>query len=733
MEVLERRELLAADLVAHWLAHDLLAQQAEGAPIVRWVDRVHGVATATEGQPFLVAAAAGDRAAIRFDPSDGLDLLRVAEQNNPLRSQTDFAVVVVFATSSADLRGDQGPWFENTGLVDASELGFTRDWGVSLNHTGQLSAGLGFGLQKPPVSLYVNSNGLNDGQTHVAVFSREGTRLSLQVDDLPAVVSEAGHHEPLADVDLVFGALQHRQGFFPGDIAEVRLYRGAVSAAELDVLQSELQAFYHNSPPTAVDDQYVLQEDPLIFAISARAGVLHNDQDLDGDALTAVLVDPPRHGQLWLSGNGSFIYDPDLDFFGTDRFTYAAVDFRRSPPATVQLTVTPSYDPVFPRADGYAALPREVLRVDASQGVLANDENPDRVPLQVVLDQDVGRGQLTLQADGSLTYDAQGFVGTTSFTYRVQDGTLLSPPTLVTLSVNTPPVAVPDRFVGREDQPLTVSASAGVLANDIDPDGQPRSVQLVEATRHGEFVLAEDGSFEYRPVANFVGTDHFTYRWTDGVERSAEVTVVLEIEAVNDPPVASVDHYFSLPDLTLNVPATSGVLVNDVDVDGPELKSMLIESPAHGVLNLSADGAFSFRPARGFRGTDFFTYRASDSLDVSPTTRVNLTITETPLQISEFMATNASLRPTRTRVTPTVGFAGPTLTPDWIELENLTDQPLDVSGMSLTDDPQSPQKWRISVGDRTAVPRLPVGLRLRSKRDRSSRSTRTARCTRTSV
>ncbi len=698
LEVLERRELLAADLVAHWLAHDLLSQQSAGTPVVRWVDRVHGVATVTEGRPLLATAAVGDRAAVRFELSDGPDLLRVVEQNNPLRGQTDFSVVVVFATNSPDLRGDQGPWFENTGLVDASELGFTRDWGLSLNHAGQLSAGLGFGLQKPPVSLYLTSTGLNDGQSHTAVFSRAGRQLSLRVDDLPAVVSPAGHNEPLADVDLVFGALQYRQGFFTGDIAEVRMYRGALSAAEQERLQSELQAFYHNSPPTAVDDQYTLLEDPVIFAIPAGAGVLHNDRDLDSDALTAVLGEPPQHGKVRLSADGSFIYDPDLDFFGTDRFTYAAVDYRPSPLATVQLIVTPTYDPVIARADTYAALPREVLRLDASQGVLGNDENPDHAPLQVILDQDVGRGQLRLQSDGSLTYDAQGFVGTTHFTYRVQDGTRLSPPTLVTLSVNTPPVAVPDRFVGREDQRLIVSAKSGVLANDIDPDDQPRSVQLGEATRHGSLMLAGDGSFEYQPGTDFVGVDSFTYWWTDGMQRSAEVQVGLEFEAVNDPPVASVDHYFALPDLALNIPVTSGVLVNDVDVDGPELKSVLIDPPVHGLLQLNSDGGFSYRPTQGFRGMDFFTYRASDSQDVSQITRVNLTISKTPLRISEFMATNASLWPTRTRQTPTDRFAGPTLTPDWIELENLTEQPLDLGGMSLTDDPQSLQKWPFPQG-----------------------------------
>ena len=50
------------------------------------------------------------------------------------------------------------------------------------------------------------------------------------------------------------------------------------------------------------------------------------DNDVDGDALTAVLVSGPAHGTLVLNANGSFTYTPAAGYVGPDSFTYQARD-----------------------------------------------------------------------------------------------------------------------------------------------------------------------------------------------------------------------------------------------------------------------------------------------------------------------------------------------------------------------------------------------------------------------
>ena len=80
-----------------------------------------------------------------------------------------------------------------------------------------------------------------------------------------------------------------------------------------------------NDAPSATDDAYNVIEDGTLN-LSAETGVLSNDGDVDGDDLTAILVDDVSNGELTLNADGSFTYAPDGDFNGLDSFTYKAND-----------------------------------------------------------------------------------------------------------------------------------------------------------------------------------------------------------------------------------------------------------------------------------------------------------------------------------------------------------------------------------------------------------------------
>src|SRR5207249_4385811 len=67
-----------------------------------------------------------------------------------------------------------------------------------------------------------------------------------------------------------------------------------------------------NDAPTAGNDSYTTTEDtPLSVAVP---GVLGNDADVEGSALTALLVSGPAHGTLTLNSNGSFTYTPNANY-----------------------------------------------------------------------------------------------------------------------------------------------------------------------------------------------------------------------------------------------------------------------------------------------------------------------------------------------------------------------------------------------------------------------------------
>ncbi len=108
-----------------------------------------------------------------------------------------------------------------------------------------------------------------------------------------------------------------------------------------------------NDAPIANNDSYTTPEDvtlivPVVGLLStgiAGAGVLANDTDAEGDALTALLVSNVSHGSLSLNANGSFSYTPAPNYNGPDYFTYRASDGSATGNvATVTIDVTPVND-----------------------------------------------------------------------------------------------------------------------------------------------------------------------------------------------------------------------------------------------------------------------------------------------------------------------------------------------------------------------------------------------------
>lgn len=79
-----------------------------------------------------------------------------------------------------------------------------------------------------------------------------------------------------------------------------------------------------NDAPAAVSDAYSTDEDTPLSV--AAPGVLGNDGDADGDALSALLVSGVSHGALSLGADGSFVYTPAANTFGADAFSYRATD-----------------------------------------------------------------------------------------------------------------------------------------------------------------------------------------------------------------------------------------------------------------------------------------------------------------------------------------------------------------------------------------------------------------------
>ncbi len=397
-----------------------------------------------------------------------------------------------------------------------------------------------------------------------------------------------------------------------------------------------------NDAPVSGDDTYSVNEDTTL--IVNAPGVLANDTDVEGDALSAVLVTGPSHGTLTLNNDGSFSYTPDPNYNGTDSFTYQANDGTAgSGIVTVTLTVNAVNDAPVALNDSFSTAEDTILNVVAP-GVLSNDSDVDGDTLSAALLSQPTHGTLTLNGDGSFAYTpAANYNGLDSFTYKANDGQADSGIAMVTITVgnaNDAPVALNDSFTTAENTILNVAAS-GVLANDSDVDGDTLSAVLVSQPTHGSLTLNSNGSFSYTPAASYNGTDSFTYKASDGQTDSGVATVTITITSVNDAPVAVNDSYTTAEDTTLNV-AAPGVLANDSDVEGDILSGALLTQPTHGSLTFNSDGSFSYTPAANYNGTDSFTYKANDGQADSGIATVTITITganDAPVALNDSFTT----------------------------------------------------------------------------------------------
>ena len=203
--------------------------------------------------------------------------------------------------------------------------------------------------------------------------------------------------------------------------------------------------------PTANDDSYNNVDEAGTLAVTT-GGILGNDSDPNGKALTAVLLSDVSHGTLSLNPNGTFSYTHDGSKNFTDSFTYHAFNGTQySNIATVTITITP----VVPTAndDSYNNVDEAGTLAVTTGGVLGNDSDPNGKALTAVLIGGVSHGTLSLNTDGTFSYTHDGTENfTDSFTYQAFNGAKYSNTATATITitpVNDPPIADagPDQYV----------------------------------------------------------------------------------------------------------------------------------------------------------------------------------------------------------------------------------------------------------------------------------------------
>jgi len=183
-----------------------------------------------------------------------------------------------------------------------------------------------------------------------------------------------------------------------------------------------------NAAPIATPQSVTVIEDtPVVITLAAT--------DANNDPLTFTIATNPITGQLSaISGARTVTYTPVANLNGSDTFTFFASDsVTNSATAQVSITITPVNDAPVANAVNASALSGQ------SVSIALNGSDVDLDALTYIVVTQPASG--TLSGTGpNLNYLANnGFVGSDSFTYRVNDGSVNSNTATVSVTVSAPP------------------------------------------------------------------------------------------------------------------------------------------------------------------------------------------------------------------------------------------------------------------------------------------------------
>lgn len=137
---------------------------------------------------------------------------------------------------------------------------------------------------------------------------------------------------------------------------------------------------------------------------------------------------------------------------------------------------------------------------------------------------------------------------------------------------------------------------------------------LVSKPKLGQLkFLNSAGDFIYTPNLNVHGVDTFYYSKGDSTQLVVDSgMVVIQINPINDIPVAKPLTLEVLEDNSIIKNASNGLSLTTADADGEALKYFIVDTTKNGVLKYAQDGSFTYTPNKDFNGLDSFTYKATD-------------------------------------------------------------------------------------------------------------------------
>lgn len=324
-----------------------------------------------------------------------------------------------------------------------------------------------------------------------------------------------------------------------------------------------------DTPIARVDDNIVIYtNEPRLIT---KEELLANDINVDGTPLEIVSVTSTSAGTTELTPEGDILFTPSATGGTTSFFSYE-VSNDGGQTSSFSLIVATIEDrvPLTAEDDVFDGNENQPLTINFAD-LFDNDVNQGTGSLNIKEITNVANGSVTIGQNQDLIFiPDQGFSGTASFDYKVDNGEGGEDTATVTINViadpqNTAPVANDDSgFEVLEDEAILIT-QASLLNNDSDADNDPLQIISVSNATNGAVELTTEGNVRFTPVLNYAGPASFTYTISDGQGGEATATVSLDVTPVNDAP-----SNLEITNLEIEENSLGGTLVGELSISDPD-------------------------------------------------------------------------------------------------------------------------------------------------------------------
>lgn len=170
---------------------------------------------------------------------------------------------------------------------------------------------------------------------------------------------------------------------------------------------------------------------------------------------------------------------------------------------------------------------------------------------------------------------------------------------------NRAPTLATTQFNVNEDAELSARVTGS------DPDGDALTFTRTSDAANGSVsAFGADGSFTYRPRADFFGSDSFSVRLADAQGNAVTGAIAIQVANVDDPVAARPDA-MRADGAALD---SIDVLANDSNPDRKSLTVTIEEAASIGTVSVVANGSIRITGLpTGFRGVTRFAYRVTET------------------------------------------------------------------------------------------------------------------------